>query len=33
MANRIYHDLYGIQTGKIEDYMGWTYPLDVFVKE
>ena len=33
LANRIYHDLYGIQTGKVEDYMGWTYPLDVFVKE
>ena len=33
LANRIYTDLYGIQTGKVEDYMGWTYPLDVFVKE
>ena len=33
LANRIYHDLYGIQTGKIEDYMGWTYPLNIYVKE
>ena len=32
VANRLYNDLYGIQTGKVEDYMGWTYPLDITVK-
>lgn len=27
VAQRLYDDLYGIQTGTVEDYMGWTYPL------
>ena len=32
-ATRLYHDLYGIQTGKVEDYMGWTYPLGIKVNK
>ncbi len=31
IAARLYHDLYGMQTGVVEDYMGWTYPLDITV--
>ncbi|MEE1115806.1 MAG: branched-chain amino acid aminotransferase [Clostridia bacterium] len=31
VAQRLYDDLYGMQTGKVEDYMGWTYPLDIKV--
>ena len=27
LAQRLYDDLYGIQSGRIEDYMGWTYKL------
>ena len=27
IAQRLYDNLYGIQTGKVEDYMGWTLPL------
>ncbi len=27
VAQRLYNDLYGMQTGTVEDYMGWTYPL------
>ena len=27
IAQRLYDNLYGIQTGKVEDYMGWTCPL------
>jgi len=26
-AQKLYDTLYGIQTGKVEDFMGWTYPL------
>ena len=33
IATRLYHDLYGIQTGTVEDYMGWTYPLGISVKK
>jgi branched-chain amino acid aminotransferase len=31
IATRLYNDLYGMQTGKVEDYMGWTWPLDITV--
>lgn len=31
VAQKLYDNLYGIQTGIVEDYMGWTYPLDVRV--
>ena len=27
IAQRLYNDLYGMQCGKIGDYMGWTYPI------
>ncbi|MBE6984056.1 MAG: branched-chain amino acid aminotransferase [Ruminococcaceae bacterium] len=27
IAQKLYDNLYGIQTGKVEDDMGWTYPL------
>ena len=27
LAQKLYDDLYGMQSGKIEDYMGWTYKL------
>ncbi|MDD6095179.1 MAG: branched-chain amino acid aminotransferase [Clostridia bacterium] len=27
VAQRLYDTLYGIQTGTVEDFMGWTYPL------
>ncbi|MBQ3534876.1 MAG: branched chain amino acid aminotransferase, partial [Clostridia bacterium] len=27
IAQRLYDKLYGMQTGVIEDDMGWTYPL------
>ena len=27
VAQKLYDNLYGIQTGTVEDYMGWTYPL------
>ncbi len=27
LAQKLYDNLYGIQTGTVEDYMGWTYPL------
>ena len=26
-AQKLYDTLYGIQTGSVEDFMGWTYPL------
>ena len=31
IAQKLYNELYGMQTGKVEDYMGWTYPLDIVV--
>ena len=31
LAQHLYDDLYGMQSGKIEDYMGWTYTLDIVV--
>ena len=31
VAQLLYDNLYGIQTGTVEDYMGWTYPLNVRV--
>ena len=27
IAQKLYDTLYGIQTGTVEDFMGWTYPL------
>ena len=27
VAQKLYDNLYGMQTGAVEDYMGWTYPL------
>ena len=27
VAQKLYDTLYGIQTGKVEDDMGWTYKL------
>ncbi|MDO5014808.1 MAG: branched-chain amino acid aminotransferase [Clostridia bacterium] len=27
-AQKLYDTLYGIQTGTVEDFMGWTYPLN-----
>ena len=27
VAQKLYDTLYGIQTGTVEDFMGWTYPL------
>ncbi|MBR2897502.1 MAG: branched-chain amino acid aminotransferase [Oscillospiraceae bacterium] len=33
VATRLYNDLYGIQTGKVEDYMGWTYPMGIYVNK
>ena len=27
LANKLYNTLYGIQTGKVEDDMGWTVSL------
>ncbi len=32
VAMKLYNTLYGIQTGVVEDFMGWTYPLDVYAK-
>ena len=29
VAQKLYDNLYGIQTGAVEDFMGWTYPLNV----
>lgn len=29
VAQRLYDTLYGIQTGAVEDTMGWTYPLNI----
>jgi len=29
VAQRLYDNLYGIQTGVVEDDMGWTYPLNI----
>ena len=29
VAQKLYDTLYGIQTGTVEDFMGWTYPLDL----
>lgn len=28
-AQKLYDTLYGMQTGKLEDFMGWTYPLNL----
>ena len=28
-AQKLYDTLYGIQTGTVEDFMGWTYPLNI----
>lgn len=33
IAAKLYHDLYGMQTGVVEDYMGWTYPLDITIEK
>ena len=30
-AQKLYDNLYGMQTGKVEDYMGWTCPLNIKV--
>ena len=27
LSQKLYDTLYGIQTGTVEDFMGWTYPL------
>lgn len=27
LAQKLYDNIYGMQTGKVEDYMGWVYPL------
>jgi hypothetical protein len=27
VAQKLYDNIYGIQTGVVEDDMGWTYPL------
>ena len=27
IAQKLYDNLYGMQTGVVEDTMGWTYPL------
>ena len=32
LSKKLYKTLYGIQTGAVEDFMGWTYPLDIYVK-
>lgn len=32
IAQKLYDNLYGIQTGTVEDYMGWTYPLGICKK-
>ncbi len=32
LAQKLYDTLYGIQTGTVEDFMGWTRPLDIVVK-
>lgn len=29
ISQRVYDDLYGIQTGAVEDYMGWTYKVEL----
>lgn len=29
VAQKLYDTLYGIQTGTVEDFMNWTYPLDL----
>ncbi|MCQ2479421.1 MAG: branched-chain amino acid aminotransferase [Clostridia bacterium] len=33
VAQKLYDTLYGIQTGTVEDFMGWTYPLDIKVEK
>ncbi len=32
LADRLYNTLYGIQTGRIEDTMGWTHQFDIVVE-
>ncbi|MBQ7161172.1 MAG: branched-chain amino acid aminotransferase [Clostridia bacterium] len=32
LATKLYTNLYGMQTGTVEDTMGWTYPFDIVVK-
>ena len=27
LVQKLYDNIYGMQTGKVEDYMGWVYPL------
>ena len=27
IAQKLYDNLYGMQCGAVEDFMGWTYPL------
>lgn len=29
VAQKLYDTIYGIQTGTVEDFMGWTYPLNL----
>ena len=29
LAQKLYDTIYGIQTGAVEDFMGWTYPLNL----
>lgn len=29
VAQKLYDNLYGMQTGAVEDYMGWVYPLGI----
>ncbi|MBQ9505988.1 MAG: branched chain amino acid aminotransferase, partial [Clostridia bacterium] len=31
ISQKLYDTLYGIQTGTVEDFMGWTYPLGLKV--
>ena len=28
IAQEMYNTIYGIQTGKLEDFMGWTEPVE-----
>jgi len=32
LSQKLYDDLYGIQTGTVEDYMGWTYKTGIFAE-
>ena len=32
ISQKLYDTLYGIQTGTVEDFMGWTYPLGLKVE-